>query len=280
MNFFVALMFTASLPFIKDLVSPKLLISLSALSRNNIIGSPFVELISVDSTNNYAMRRVKEGVAAHGTAYFAFEQTAGKGQRNKHWHSAKGENIILSVVLETEGLLLSQQFVLSVIAALSAVDLFNNYTTYLASIKWPNDIYFGDRKAGGILIETVVSEDQCRFAVIGFGLNINQTVFDDSLKNPTSLKQVTQNNYNIRTLSEELCGRLEQRFQQFQKGEENVLLGEYNQLLYKRDLEAKFKKDTRIFSGTIKRVDRFGRLTICNSMEETLEFGTVEWLIT
>jgi BirA family biotin operon repressor/biotin-[acetyl-CoA-carboxylase] ligase len=253
---------------------------LSALSRNNIIGSPFVELISVDSTNNYAMRQVKEGLATHGAAYFAFEQTAGKGQRNKQWQSARGENIILSVILETDGLLLSRQFVLSVVAALSAVDLFNNYTTYSARIKWPNDIYFGDRKAGGILIETIVTEGRCRFAVIGFGLNINQTAFDDSLKNPTSLKHVTQRNHNIRTLSEELCGRLQQRFQQFQNGEEHLLLDEYNQYLYKRDLESKFKKDTRIFSGIVKRVDSFGRLTILNSMEETLEFGTVEWLIT
>ena len=64
------------------------------------IGKPFIKLNSVDSTNNYAMQQVKSGVAKHGIAYFSYEQIAGRGQRNKQWFSRKGENIILSIVLE------------------------------------------------------------------------------------------------------------------------------------------------------------------------------------
>ena len=114
------------------------------------------------------MQQVKSGLAKHGTAYFAHEQTAGKGQRNKQWLSAKDENIILSVVLDTNQLLLSQQFSLNIVSALAALDLFNNYTTNNIKIKWPNDIYWQDRKTGGILIENIIAGSSmeicnCRF---------------------------------------------------------------------------------------------------------------------
>ena len=168
-----------------------------ATFTNKITGYPFIELNSVDSTNNYAMQQAKSGLAKHGTAYFAHEQTAGKGQRNKHWLSAKDENIILSVILDASGLLLSQQISLNVIAALAALNLFNNYTTKNFKIKWPNDIYWQDRKTGGILIENIIAGDVWKYSIVGFGLNINQTAFDTSLKNPVSLKQITGNTYDI-----------------------------------------------------------------------------------
>ena len=92
---------------------------------NNEIGKRFIELLSVDSTNNYAMQQVQNGVAENGDVYFAFEQTAGKGQFDKQWFTAKGENIILSVVLDTRAFQLSQQFILKMTAALRVLELFN-----------------------------------------------------------------------------------------------------------------------------------------------------------
>src|SRR2546430_17414540 len=137
------------------------------------------------------MQQVKSGVAKHGTAYFAHEQISGKGQRNKQWLSAKDENIILSIVLDASQFLLSQQFSLNMVSALAALNLFNNYTTNNLTIKWPNDVYWQDRKTGGILIENIIAGNTWKYAVAGFGLNINQTNFDVTLKNPSSLKQIT-----------------------------------------------------------------------------------------
>jgi BirA family biotin operon repressor/biotin-[acetyl-CoA-carboxylase] ligase len=252
---------------------------LPAALTNNKIGNPFIELFSVDSTNNYAMQQVQTGLAEHGTTYFAYEQTSGKGQRNKQWQSAKGENIILSVALDTRPFSLAQQFILSIIVAISAQNLFNKYTTNETYIKWPNDIYWCDRKAGGILIENLIYGNKWRFAIAGFGINVNQTIFDASLKNPVSLKQITGRDYDIISLAKELCVNLSERFTQLINGEEKILLKEYNDILYKKNSVAKFKKNSRVFSGIVKEVDRYGRLIISNAIEEVFEFGTIEWLI-
>lgn len=225
------------------------------------------------------MQQVKNGVAKHGTAYFAHEQTAGKGQRNKHWLSVKDQNIILSIVIETNELLLSQQFTLSIIAALSARDLFNNYATKNFKIKWPNDLYWQDRKTGGILIENIINGDNWKFAIVGFGLNINQTVFDPSLKNPFSLKQVTGKEYNVIELSKQLCSILQIRFNQLINGNVNELLNEYNEGLYKKNEMVRFKKDAAIFERRVIKADKMGRLIVENSYEEAFEFGSVEWII-
>ena len=253
--------------------------SLPATPRNNIVGKPFVVLSSVDSTNNYAMRQVQKRLAEHGTAYFAIEQTKGKGQRNKQWQSARGENIILSIVLNTSSLSISQQFVLSIMSALSVLDLFNKYTTKKAFIKWPNDIYLDDRKAAGILIENAIQGSHWRFAVVGFGVNINQTVFDASLKNPVSLKQITTEHYDVTRLAQEICSMFQRRLAQLESAEEQHMLAEYNNALYRKNIVTKFKAGTRIFSAAVKGVNKDGSLVVGDGFEESFEFGKIEWLI-
>ena len=114
-------------------------------------GTPFIELQSVDSTNNYARSLIHEGLAQHGTAIFAYEQVAGKGQHGKVWISEKDANIILSMVLRPQPLLLTQQFMLSACMAVAVHDFFMKYAGEATKIKWPNDLYWQDRKAGGVL---------------------------------------------------------------------------------------------------------------------------------
>jgi BirA family biotin operon repressor/biotin-[acetyl-CoA-carboxylase] ligase len=160
-------------------------------------GSSIVILKQIDSTNNYAMAKVHAGMAKHGDSYFTTYQTAGKGQRGKHWDTANGVNIALSLVLEVKLLNASQQFQLLVSVALGCYDFFARYAGQETSIKWPNDIYWRDRKAVGVLIENVFQGSQWNFAVVGIGVNINQTSFDPSLKNPVSLKQITGKTFDL-----------------------------------------------------------------------------------
>ena len=131
------------------------------------IGNPFTELSTVDSTNIYAMEQIQANLAVHGAAFFAREQTAGKGQRGKHWEAVPGENILLSVVLNTQFLVITQQFHLSVMVALACYDFLELYITDELSIKWPNDLYWRDRKTAGILIETSLSGNKWPWAVAG-----------------------------------------------------------------------------------------------------------------
>jgi BirA family biotin operon repressor/biotin-[acetyl-CoA-carboxylase] ligase len=245
---------------------------------NNVVGERFIELLRVDSTNNYAMQRVQSGTAMHGDAYFAFEQTAGRGQMEKRWFSTSGENIILSVILNTVSLQLRQQFELNMTAALSVIELFNNYSTESFKIKWPNDIYWGDKKAAGILIENVIRGKSWQFAVIGFGININQIVFPEALKNPVSLKQITATEHNPVLLAKELCALLEKNLQPLYSGGTDNVLNSYNELLYRKDEPITFKQNESIFTGTIKSVTEDGRLVVRDDdVEKVFLSGEIEW---
>ena len=121
------------------------------------------------------------------TVYFAYEQTMGRGQQGKQWLTEPKANIILSAVINTSKLGITNQFYLSVVAALSVFDLLNFYLPNQISIKWPNDLYINDSKAAGILIENNIKGHKWLWAIVGIGVNINQTTFNKELINATSI---------------------------------------------------------------------------------------------
>ena len=148
---------------------------------------------STDSTNEEARRRLSD--IDNLSVLSALEQTAGRGQRGNKWSSAHGENLTFSIVLkfpdpEQHGILAPMkacdQFILTEIASLSVIDFLSSYGIS-ARIKWPNDIYVGNRKICGMLIENSLRGRQISSSIIGIGLNINQRNFDVNLPNPTSL---------------------------------------------------------------------------------------------
>lgn len=257
----------------------------------NPIGKPFIELQSIDSTNKYAMALVHgdnlpdgQGEAQHGMAIFSHEQTAGKGQRGKNWLSEKDANIALSILLNPFPLSIPGQFKLSVCIAVSVWDLFSKYAGDETRIKWPNDLYWSDRKAGGILIENVIQSSQSgvgswQWAVIGIGININQTVFDHDLPNPVSLKQITGKSYDPVELAKELCSIIEKNYQTLITGNFETLFNKYLTHFHKKDEKIKLKKGNRVFETTIKGVSETGQLITQHSIEERFEFGEVEWVL-
>lgn len=250
----------------------------------NTIGIPFLELQSVDSTNNYARRLLYEGLAHHGSAIFAHEQVQGKGQRGKAWVSEKAENIILSVVINPFPLQTAQQFFLNACVAVAIHEFFSRYAGEDTRIKWPNDLYWQDRKAGGILIENVVSTgasetDRWQWAIIGTGININQTGFSPGLKNPVSLLQITGKSFEPVTLAKELCSLMDERFKQLITGDFEKIFSDYLSVLYKKNEVVKLKKGNRVFDATIIGVSPTGKLIVKHSIEEELYFGEVEWII-
>lgn len=242
------------------------------------VGQPFIILPSVDSTNNYAMGQVQQGLAGHGTAYFAHEQTAGKGQRGKRWLTRPHENIMLSMVIQPSLASAANTFLLSAAVALACYDFYKNYAGEETRIKWPNDLYWRDRKAGGILIENSFRGSEWLFAIAGVGINVNQATFDTSLPNPVSLRQITGNQYDVVELAGELCRAVEWRYQMLATGGQ-VLLQQYQQAMYKLNETVKLKKENRVFETTILGVSPFGRLITYDSLEQEYDFGEVEWVI-
>jgi BirA family transcriptional regulator, biotin operon repressor / biotin---[acetyl-CoA-carboxylase] ligase len=245
----------------------------------HLIGQSFTILETVDSTNNYAMREVQEGKARHGNAYFTLSQTAGKGQRGKSWSANPGENIILSVVIEPSRLILSEQFMLSITIALACCDLFNEFDAGEFSIKWPNDLYWRDRKAGGILIENILQGTHWQFSVAGIGINVNQTAFSPHLPNPVSLKQITGRHFDILDLARKLCGHIQHRLNRLQEEPSETLLQEYNALLYRKQQTVKLKKENIVFETFIRGVNMQGKLMTKAAMEQEFNWGEVEWVI-
>jgi BirA family biotin operon repressor/biotin-[acetyl-CoA-carboxylase] ligase len=244
------------------------------------IGHAFIELGSVDSTNNYAMAQAAAGSAGHGTLYFAYDQWAGKGTRGRTWTSKPGENIILSAVLEPVALVSSQAFALSATVALACHDLFGRYAGAEATrIKWPNDLYWGDRKAGGILIENSFRGDRWAFAVAGMGININQIVFPETTRNPVSLRQITGQSYDAVQLARELGTCLDRRYAELTSSGIPSLMAQYNTRLYRLGQEVRLRKDNVLFDTVITGVSADGRLLTKDALEREFSFGEIEWVI-
>ena len=148
-------------------------------------------LDTTDSTNEEARRNILS--LDNLSVVSAYSQTAGRGQRGNSWSSVPGENLTFSVVMKyghesglVSPLRACDQFAVSEAAALAVVDLLASHDIE-AKIKWPNDIYVSDRKICGILIENSVCDGSMASSIIGIGLNVNQTTFDPSLPNPTSI---------------------------------------------------------------------------------------------
>ncbi len=261
-------------------------------STTKPLGLPFIELQSVDSTNNYARRQIyaaslpdRQGLTQHGMAIFAHEQLAGKGQRSKVWASEKGCNIILSLLVNPRPLQLAQQFQLSACVAVGLQEFFMKYAGDDTKIKWPNDLYWQDRKAGGVLIESVVHSREPGAgnrewtSIVGIGININQTTFHPEIRNPVSLKQITGKDFSAVELAKELCLVLNKRFNELiEVGFENIY-SIYLAYLYKRKETVKLKKGNKVFEAVIEGVSPTGKLITQHAIREEFDFGEVEWVI-
>ena len=159
----------------------------------------------VDSTNDEARRHISE--IDNLSVVSALEQTKGRGQRGNRWSSQPGENLTFSLVVKDFRIKANEQSAISQATALSLVDLLSRHEIK-ARIKWPNDIYAGDEKICGILIENSLKGSEIDWSIIGIGLNVNQTAFPEDLPNPTSMKLCTGNSnpYNSREILEEFMG--------------------------------------------------------------------------
>lgn len=202
---------------------------------NIVLGEPLIKLTTIPSTNIYAMEQVHQGLALSGSCYSADFQTAGKGQHGRNWESEKGQNLLSSYVLELKQLKTEKiwtptdQIGFSAAIAMGARAFFAAFAGEQTKIKKPNDIYFRDRKAGGILIENLVRGKEWTWAVIGIGMNINQSSFSSASVNrissyPISLQEITNLNWDIKKMQQHLNEALTNAIQDWLiKGDEKTM---------------------------------------------------------
>lgn len=248
------------------------------MSSPNLIGQSFTKLLTVESTNNYAMGLARAGMAQHGSVIFAHEQTKGKGQRIKEWVSQKDQNIAMSVIIEPGNLQVSELFLLSMMAAVGVHEFFGSYIAEEIKIKWPNDIYWRDRKAAGILIENVWQGNEWKFAVVGIGINVNQINFGELGLKAVSIKQITGKKFDPVVLAKELCKILERKYRLL-SSDPSSINEQYKTHLYKLNEKVKLKKDNRVFEAEFKDVNNSGQMVVRHALEEKFDVGEVEWII-
>lgn len=197
-----------------------------------------------------------------GDVVWAGQQTAGRGQRGHKWLGGEGENLMFTAIFEPRFLPPVRQFLFSEAVALAIVDAMREWGIE-AKIKWTNDIYVGDSKLAGILIEHRLVRGELARSIAGIGLNVNQTVFDDSLPNPVSMAQISGRQFDCREVLDSVAEKLQQRYMQLRQGEAGALQEEYHNTLYRLDEQHWFAlPDGNSFRGTIRGVEASGALLV------------------
>lgn len=245
--------------------------------------SPFIVLSITESTNNYAMAKLHAGMVSNGTCFHALHQTAGRGQRQKQWISSPGENITMTCVFDVSAAVLSNitgfPFILSASMALGCYDFIKDSLTEAVYIKWPNDVYVGDRKAAGLLIENVYRGREWTHAVVGVGLNVNQDAFPPQAGNAVSLYQVSGQKYDVQEAARQLHKHLLNRYHALESAAATEVLAEYNERLWGRNRSVRIKRKNVVSSAIIREATLGGELVVSGSVEQRLSSGDVEFMV-
>lgn len=240
-------------------------------------------LDTIDSTNNYAISLLEDGMAHHGDVVWALEQTAGKGQRGKKWEARPGENIMMTLIVQPGQVLMTNPFHLNMIVANTITSYFKNiYSYWKVEIKWPNDIFINAKKTVGILIENVFRGSRWSHAIIGMGINVNQSEFPDHLTNATSLHNASGLRYELQEIITDLrAGILNQLLSEEQERFEQTRKI-YNENLFDRGSIRRFRlrADDEAFEAKVLEVDEEGMLLL-QTKEGLLKCasGSLQWLL-
>ncbi|MCC7232171.1 MAG: biotin--[acetyl-CoA-carboxylase] ligase [Bacteroidia bacterium] len=239
-------------------------------------GRQKIRLLSVDSTSSYLAEMLRFQPMPEGSCVTALSQMDGRGQAGNRWSSDEGKNILVSFVFFPTFLPVNNIFLLSKTFALGVCDYVRGRTGPRSCIKWPNDIYWNDRKIAGILIENSIGNSGISHSILGIGLNVNQEQFPQHLPNPVSLSQILGKEFDLEKELALLCGSLEARYLQLKRGEDQRISEDYLKSLYRIGEWKRFSKDETEFTGKITGVASSGHLIIEMKNGEVSEFDIKE----
>ncbi len=243
-------------------------------------GHYLVELEEVDSTNNYLKEMLAKDKPSEGTAIMANNQFSGRGQIGNSWMSEPGQNLTISYLFYPGFLEASKQFYLNMAVSLAVKDCCEALLRDEVKIKWPNDIYYRDTKIGGILIENSICGNMLSTSIVGIGLNVNQTVFDASLPNPSSLKIIAGKEFDRHEALSTLNIYMEKYYLQLRQQHYNFLEKAYTVAMYRYQQTHEFRKANQMVRGEINGVTKEGKLILhCNGKEQRYNFKEIEYII-
>ncbi len=244
------------------------------MSDTNI--SPTFFLFEELSSTNTKMRElvIDSKLPSFSVVQASF-QSMGRGQEGNHWESAKDENLLFSILIRPKQLLAHHQFYLSKAISIAIVESLNTLTSGF-TIKWPNDVYHGDRKVAGILIENNLYRDRIDFSIVGIGLNINQTRFLSDAPNPVSVKQITGISHSVSDLLHNLTDAITCWIAKLNDNRKSEIDAHYWQHLYRSTGTHTFKDKDGYFDATMERIEPEGYLVLRDDQNQIRSYAFKE----
>lgn len=236
---------------------------------------PIIHIQATPSTNSYLRQLLSEEKLEEGTIVITNHQTAGRGQRGNTWESEKGKNLTFSMVLHPSFIPIHEQFILSQIVSLAIKTVLDEYKMGI-TIKWPNDIYWQEKKICGILIENALSEDRIENCIIGIGLNINQKQFNSDAPNPISLTHITKKNQELEPILIAIQNHILSYYQKIKEGNRISIIEEYKQSLFRKEGFHLYSDGERTFEAQIIDIELSGHLILRTKDKKDLKFAFKE----
>jgi len=238
-------------------------------------GINLISLSSVDSTNNYARGLLMKGDVPPRTVVSAAFQTGGRGQSGNMWESEPDSNLLVSMILYPESIRPEEQFSISMVVSSGVMNMLSRYISGV-KIKWPNDLYAGNDKIAGILIENAIAGESIVHSIAGIGINVNQKRFLSDAPNPVSLSILTGKEYNTGELLDELIESVTSCYNTAIRGGREDLIKQYHSSLWRMNEWHYFRTKEGTFKGMIVGTDRLGCLMVRDENGVTFNYAFKE----
>lgn len=215
-----------------------------------------IELDEVDSTNRFLHDYQGDEPLVVVTAQ---HQTDGRGQGGNHWEDSRGQNLLFSIRVQPTQVPIDHQFVIAMADALALHQALSHYADGFA-LKWPNDIYWHDRKLSGTLIETAINHGRMARMILGTGINVNQQRFLSDAPNPVSLSQITGRKENVDQLLQRVLQAFETCYRRVLEADYEGIAAHYHAALYRCEGLYPYRDAQGEFMARIEHVGFDGRL--------------------
>jgi BirA family transcriptional regulator, biotin operon repressor / biotin---[acetyl-CoA-carboxylase] ligase len=237
-----------------------------------MIGDKVLEFTSVDSTNIKASELLASKSVEEGTLIVASFQEKGKGQEGNFWESEAGKNLIFSIILNPTFLKPEKQFVLNKIISLGVAEFIQQILPKSqVKIKWPNDIYVGDQKIAGILINNIIQGNSIENAIVGIGVNVNQNVFLSNAPNPVSISQLAGKKFKLLDLRKQLIDALNFWYEALKNDRLDLIDPKYISLLYRFGEVFNFRIANKNVIAKITGISTYGHLLLESDKAEKFQ---------
>lgn len=244
-----------------------------------IMPHQLIRLEETSSTNQYLREcRLEEGEVM--TVVVATYQTAGKGCGTNRWESERGKNLLLSILVHPTMVPIAHQFMLSMAGALAIKEVLDRYVSGI-TLKWPNDVYWKDKKICGTLIETSIGGGHIKDCIFGIGINVNQQRFICDAPNPISLRLILGHDVDLETLLGKLLESFTTYYKMLENGRYNEISAMYHEALYRGHGFFTYRDAEGEFEGAIVEVEDNGRLILRDreGMIREYNFKEVDFII-